>query len=237
MNSSLQNARILIIDDQMANIEVLTGLLKIQGYTEVHFTDDSRKALDLIEQLKPNLLLLDLMMPNINGFQIMERLKENGLLDGFMPILVLTADATTETKRKALANGASDFLTKPFDLTEVVLRIKNLLFTVYLLEQLNEQNLHLELKVQERTKELRESNEAIRSQNDILKSIAWTQSHIVRAPLARLMTAIQLWENQKTTDDIRRELYPIIIDSANELDDIIKDISNKTHAARNKIND
>lgn len=237
MNSSLQDARILIVDDQMANIEVLTGLLEIQGYTDVHFTDDSRKALEFIDLLKPNLLLLDLMMPNINGFQIMEQLKQRNLLDGFMPILVLTADATTETKRKALANGASDFLTKPFDLTEVVLRIKNLLFTVYLMEQLNEQNLQLELKVQERTKELRESNQAILSQNDILKSIAWTQSHVVRAPLARLMTAIQLWENPKTTEEVRRQLNPIITSSAKELDNIIKEISDKTHTARNQIND
>jgi len=100
------------------------------------------------------LLLLDLNMPHLTGFQVMIQLKVLIPANTYFPILVLTADITTESKQKALASGASDFLTKPFDLIEVDLRIKNLLKARYLHQQIENQNLILEEKVKERTIEL-----------------------------------------------------------------------------------
>lgn len=117
MTEDLKDSRILIIDDTLANIEVLENLLMMKGYTNVSSISDSTKAMDMIKSFKPELILLDLMMPEMSGFDIMEQLQKEP--DGFklMRILVLTADITPESKKKALSGGASDFLTKPFDLT------------------------------------------------------------------------------------------------------------------------
>lgn len=233
MNATLKDARILIVDDQESNISVLENLLLIKGYTNVKFTTDPREVEGLVETFEPEILLLDLMMPHLSGFDVMELLKSKGKLNGFMPILVLTADATVETKQKALKDGAADFLTKPFDLTEVDLRIRNLLQTVYLLSRLRDQNNILEEKVNERTKALVEINSTITTQNETLRDIAWTQSHVVRAPLARMLGIISLLEAEIYSEELSKEqMLKLIVDSANELDHIIRDISTKAHASK-----
>ncbi|HAK12935.1 MAG TPA: two-component system response regulator [Chitinophagaceae bacterium] len=154
MNASLKDAKILIVDDQQANVEVLENLLQVKGYTQVSSATDARKAIPKIQQIRPDLILLDLMMPHLSGFELMAKIKEEGLMSRFMPIMVLTADVSMEAKQRALAGGASDFTTKPFNLVEVDLRIKNLLYNVYLLSQLRDQNGVLEEKVAERTRDL-----------------------------------------------------------------------------------
>lgn len=233
MNANLKDARILLVDDQESNIAILEDLLLIKGYTQVKVTTDSREVASLVDTFEPDILLLDLMMPHMSGFEVMELLKSKGKINGFMPILVLTADATVETKQRALKDGASDFLTKPFDLTEVDLRIRNLLQTVYLLSQLRDQNLILEEKVNERTKALVEINNTITSQNETLRDIAWTQSHIVRAPLARMLGIISLLEAEIYSEELSREqMLKLIVESANELDGIIRDISSKAYASK-----
>lgn len=233
MNANLKDARILIVDDQESNIAILEDLLLIKGYTQVKVTYDAREVASLVDTFEPDILLLDLMMPHMSGFEVMELLKSKGKINGFMPILVLTADATVETKQRALKDGASDFLTKPFDLTEVDLRIRNLLQTVYLLSQLRDQNLILEEKVNERTKALVEINNTISSQNETLRDIAWTQSHIVRAPLARMLGIISLLEAEIYSEELSREqMLKLIVESANELDGIIRDISSKAYASK-----
>lgn len=175
MKESLKDARILIVDDQQPNIEVLETMLLMTGYANVKSTTESREAIELIKQYQPNLLLLDLMMPNVSGFDIMKQLKDEGLHSGLMPILVLTADATSETKKRALSEGASDFLTKPFDLSEVGLRIKNLLCNVYLLSQLQNQNEVLETKVAERTAELNIKNKELADFAQHLQTVSETE--------------------------------------------------------------
>jgi DNA-binding response OmpR family regulator len=225
MNPDLKNARILIVDDQVPNVEILEAFLEMQGYEHVYSTTDSRQVSEIVDKFKPDLLLLDLMMPHVSGFEVMSQLKKDGALTRYLPVLVLTADATTETKQKALSGGASDFLTKPFDLVEVGLRIKNLLYTVYLLTELRSQNDSLEERVKERTS-------ALEKQNETLRDIAWTQSHVVRAPLARLMGVVALMELEKPTDTELDELLQIVLNSAHELDAIITDISHKTYASK-----
>ena len=140
IDSTLKNANILIVDDQQANIDILVGLLEFKGFTNVKTTTDPRLAVSLFEEFKPDLLLLDLKMPHVSGFEIMEKLKTVIPSNTYFPILILTADITQESKEKSLLSGASDFLSKPFDLKEVELRINNLLKVSFFQQQLENQN-------------------------------------------------------------------------------------------------
>jgi len=231
MKEDLKDARILIIDDTLANIEILENLLLMKGYTNVKSISDSTQALKTIREFEPALILLDLMMPQVSGFDIMEELKKTPSAFPLMRILVLTADITLESKKKALSGGASDFLTKPFDLTEVDLRIRNLLYTVFLLSQLTNQNVILEEKVKERTLELEKNIASIELQNKALREISWIQSHVVRAPLARMMGAISLLEIKDDAGVSQEEIMEIVITSANEIDKTVREISAKSAQA------
>src|SRR5436190_578799 len=140
------DAHILIVDDQELNVLLLEDILQGAGYTGITSTTDPRKVVSLFGKHKPDLILLDLMMPFLNGFQVMEQLGSMIPEDSFLPIVVLTADISTEAKRQALSMGAQDFLTKPLDPIEVLLRVRNLLKTRLLQLQLVTQNQSLEEK-------------------------------------------------------------------------------------------
>jgi putative two-component system response regulator len=157
LNIAPITARILIVDDQPSNVMLLEGILQEEDYTDYRSITDSRQALQVFMEYEPDLILLDLQMPYVNGFELMKKLRAHIPAGAFLPILVLTANITPEAKRQALAQGATDFLTKPFDQTEVVLRIRNLLQTRALHLQLQDQNQFLEQKVRERTMELEET--------------------------------------------------------------------------------
>lgn len=128
--------RILVIDDEEANVILLRNLLQREGYTDVHCLTQSNQALASYIELEPDLVLLDLMMPEIDGFQLLEAFSRHDAADEFRPVLVLTADTTIQARRKALSLGAKDFVAKPFDVIEVGLRISNLLETRLLYERL-----------------------------------------------------------------------------------------------------
>jgi len=100
---TIKNARILIVDDEEANVLYLEAILRKPGYSEVRSTQDSRQVLSLFQESKPDLILLDLMMPHLDGFAVMEQLKPLIAQDSYLPILVLTADISPETRRKALS--------------------------------------------------------------------------------------------------------------------------------------
>jgi len=150
----LTTARILIIDDQPSNVMLLEGILQEEDFSSYHSVTDSRDALPAFIEYLPDLILLDLQMPYMDGFEVMKQLRACIAPGDFLPILVLTADITPDAKRRALTEGALDFLTKPFDATEVLLRIKNLLQTRSLHLQLQGQNELLDQKVRLRTAEL-----------------------------------------------------------------------------------
>ncbi|RYG72919.1 response regulator [bacterium] len=152
----MQEANILIVEDQEINIRLLRGMLLREGYTNIIHTDDPREALMLFKEFHPDLVLLDLHMPHLDGFAVMHQLQEYTAHD-YIPILVLTADANPEVRQRALASGAMDFINKPFRVTEVLLRARNFLQSRQLHLDLKNENHLLEATVRERTDRLEEA--------------------------------------------------------------------------------
>jgi putative two-component system response regulator len=146
-------ARILIIDDEKANLEVLRRLLERAGFSRIQTTTDPRNATTLYVDFRPDLILLDLHMPHMDGLAVMAELNEIAEAT-YLPILILTGDVSPEARRDALSRGAKDFVHKPFNSDEVLLRIGTLLETRFLYLQIQSQNQILEAKVRERTREL-----------------------------------------------------------------------------------
>lgn len=128
-DEELLASRILIVDDQPANLRLLEDLLAREGFGNVLGTTEPEQVLDLHAAFDPDLVLLDLMMPGLSGYAVLERLERQRARDDFRPVLVLTADASHQARRRALALGAKDFLSKPFDNIEAMLRVWNLLET------------------------------------------------------------------------------------------------------------
>src|SRR5713226_3528906 len=153
-NPLLHGMKILIIDDQPVNVSLLEDILAENGYTRVHSITDSQLTLNTCESFQPDLILLDLMMPPPDGFAILESLRAESD-ENFLPVVVLTADTNEQAKRRALEAGATDFLLKPFDQTEVLLRIRNLLKTRHLHLLLDNQRAAFEDAVHARSLELR----------------------------------------------------------------------------------
>ena len=149
--------KILIVDDEPLNVALLEDMLSEAGYKQIRSVIDSRLALATCGTFAPDLVLLDLMMPHVDGLSILHSLRSAGD-EVFLPVIVLTADASEETKRAALGAGATDFLLKPFDHTEVLLRIANLLEMRRLHIQLDTQRAALEDALRERSLELREAH-------------------------------------------------------------------------------
>lgn len=169
-------ARLLIVDDEPINVLLLKATLEDAGYCDLISTTDSRQVAALVESEQPDLILLDLMMPHLSGFEVMEQLNfahGDNCEKPFLPILVLTADVTNETKQRALRGGAHDFLTKPFDRVEVLLRIHNLLSLRSLHVELHHHNQTLEERVRERTRQVEESHHALeKSQLEMIERLA-----------------------------------------------------------------
>ena len=149
-------ANILIVDDQAINVTLLEKMLKHAGYKNVVGITDSRRAVSMYLENDVDLLLLDIRMPHLDGFDVMSKLQD-AVKDDYLPILVLTAELAVETSAKALCNGAKDFLTKPFEQLEVLQRIHNILEVRLLHNQVKAQNQNLEKIVVQRTKELAHS--------------------------------------------------------------------------------
>lgn len=147
IDATLKNANILIVDDQQANIYLLSEFLNMQGFTNVMSTTDPLMTISLFKSFNPDLILLDLMMPQLSGYDVMDQLKPLIPSDSYYPVLVITADKSPSSKQRALAHGARDFVSKPFDFLEVFLRIRNLLETRYLYQELEKKNRILEEKM------------------------------------------------------------------------------------------
>jgi PAS domain S-box-containing protein len=170
--SDLLKAKILIVDDQESNVTLLEQMLQAAGYTAVTSTMDPKEVCALHRQQSYDLILLDLQMPGMDGFQVMEGLKTNDT-DGYLPVLVITAQPGH--KLRALQSGARDFVSKPFDLVEVRTRIRNMLEVRLLYRRLGNYSKELEDTVRERTAELRESEARYKSLTELASDWYWEQ--------------------------------------------------------------
>jgi PAS domain S-box-containing protein len=171
-DSHLFSASILIVDDQEPNVILLEQMLNEAGYTNVVSTMNPREVCGLHRKNRYDLILLDLQMPDMDGFEVMEGLKTNPA-DGYLPVLVITAQPGH--KLRALQAGAKDFISKPFDLVELKTRIHNMLEVRLLYKKLENYNKVLEQTVQDRTAELRESEARYRSLTELASDWYWEQ--------------------------------------------------------------
>src|ERR1019366_1532200 len=153
-SSDILNAKILIVDDQEANVRLLERMLRGAGYASIQSTMDPYEVCGLHRKNHYALILLDLQMPGMDGFQVMESLKEIET-DGYLPVIVITAQP--DHKLRALKAGAKDFVSKPFELAEVLSRVYNMVEVRLLHKELHNYNDVLEQRVRERTADLQES--------------------------------------------------------------------------------
>ena len=150
----IKSARIFVVDDDPTSVEVLKLMLKDAGYTNLSMMTDSRHAVSMFTNGDPDLVLLDLHMPHQDGYEVLRTLRYLVPADAFVPIIVLTADVTMEARRRTLASGATDFISKPFDTVEIGLRIQNSLRMRFLHRELQNEKALLEKRVRERTRSL-----------------------------------------------------------------------------------
>jgi PAS domain S-box-containing protein len=170
--SEILNASILIVDDQEANVMLLEQMLRNDGYTNITTTQQPREVAGLHEAMRFDLILLDLQMPEMDGFEVMETLKKIEPAS-YLPVLVLTAQPAH--KLRALQAGAKDFVSKPFDFVEVQTRIHNMLEVRLLYRKLNDHNRVLEQTVLARTAELRESQARFQRFTELSSDWYWEQ--------------------------------------------------------------
>jgi putative two-component system response regulator len=202
----LKELRILAVDDEESNLLLLRRILERDGYTRVDVTTDASRVVRMFVESRPDLVLLDLHMPGMDGFELMERLRSVSGEGPGVPFLVLTADATQETKRRALSAGARDFLTKPLDRIELLLRVRNLLEVQHLQDRLRDQNANLEDQVAERTRDLEQAR------LEILERLALaaeyrdddTQEHAWRIGRISALLASRLGLSDRKVELIRR---------------------------------
>ena len=150
----IKKSKILIVDDQEANVGLLLSILKEQGFLGLQNLTDARLVLPLFLDFQPDLVLLDLRMPHIDGLSLLKQLRSRIPENAYLPFVIITGDLSQRTRQAALTLGAKDFLTKPINPAEAVLRMYNLLETRFLYLGLQDANRALDERVQERTREL-----------------------------------------------------------------------------------
>ena len=151
--SDIQKAKILIVEDDKISIRMLENILRKAGYSNLRSLMDPREARSTYQEFLPDIILLDFNMPHLNGFQVMEELKTVET-ENYLPILMITEEESPQIRLKALESGAKDFLNKPYERVEVLLRIHNMLEVRMLQNEVRDQNKMLEAKVKKRTREL-----------------------------------------------------------------------------------
>jgi EAL domain-containing protein (putative c-di-GMP-specific phosphodiesterase class I)/methylmalonyl-CoA mutase cobalamin-binding subunit len=155
------DARVLVVDNELINVTVLTKLLKRAGIEAVEGLTNSAQVMARIAAFQPDVVLLDLHMPAPDGYEVLRLIREAGG-DTYLPVVVVTADITEEAKERALDLGAADFLTKPFPVTETLLRVRNLVHARRLHQALAQHNLRLESELEGRAEERRHRAERVR---------------------------------------------------------------------------
>lgn len=188
-------AKILIVDDQLANIQLLEMILKKEGYLDITSLTDSRLVVDHHREHDFDLILLDVRMPYMDGFEVIQHLSSQ-IKDDYLPVLIFTAQQEEETRFKAYELGARDCIVKPFDRKEALHRIRNTLEVRLLHKQIKEQNAQLELRVEKRTQELMHSRDAAEAANKAKTAFLANMSHELRTPLNGIIGFSEIMESQ-----------------------------------------
>lgn len=200
------HVRILIVDDEPANTEFLRHVLEPEGYGELVEITDATVALDRMPELRPDLVLLDLMMPDCDGYEFLERLRTYVEPGDYLPVLVVTGDTSASAQRRALSLGARDFVTKPLSPADIRLRVRNLLETRFLQARLREYNGLLEARVRDRTHELEQARLEIL--NRLARAAEYrdddTGQHTQRVGRVAARIASVLGEPEESVELIRR---------------------------------
>src|ERR1700722_2549481 len=146
-DSAVAYSKLLIVDDDESSIRFLTVILQNAGYSRLNSLTDSREASRYYAELEPDLILLDFLMPYLDGLEVIKALQSRIPRSSYVPIVILTSDADPRVRQRALSMGADDFITKPFNQAELVLRVGKLLETRLLYVQINGRNQLLEEQV------------------------------------------------------------------------------------------
>ena len=198
-----RDARILIVDDERSMVRLLEELLAHAGYQHLRSTIDARQVPALCAEFQPDLILLDLRMPIMDGVQVLRGLKAQRA-EAYLPVLVLTADVSRESKRAALEAGASDFVTKPFEQIELLLRVRNLVEMRSLHKDLRRQNENLETQIHERTQQLLEV-EKLATMGNLLAGVA----HELNSPLSVILGQVGLFAANGVDPNARARIKDI----------------------------
>jgi len=203
ITKEILQANILIVDDEPANVKLLQKTLEHKGYQNIQATTDSRDVEQLCTETEFDAFLLDIRMPHIDGFGIMEMLSKHFVND-YMPVLVLTAQTDRDTRLKALDSGAKDFLTKPFDQLEALTRIYNLLEVRLMHKKTRIQNIVLEEKVKQRTEELYETRREVINRLGLAAEYRdnETGNHIIRMSRYSQLLALEYGLSSKQAEII-----------------------------------
>lgn len=185
----LAAASVLVVDDSAANVALLERLLRSAGATDVHVVTDPRQAVSRCLEVHADVVLLDLHMPEYNGLDVLSEMRRTLPPDAFVPVLVLTGDITTDARDRALRAGAKDFLTKPFDVAEVMLRVCNLLETRGLYVDVQRHNRALQADLARRAEEeRRRDDQRRRREARVRKVMSNGAMSMVFQPVAELRT-------------------------------------------------
>jgi signal transduction histidine kinase len=222
MEHPTTHCTILLVDDEAANVDLLEAFLEAEGYRHLVCTTDARQAVPLFEAHAPDLVLLDLHMPYLDGWEVLRRLRERTPADDYLPVLVLTADITPEAKERALSGGARDFLTKPFDAVEVLLRVHNLLETRLLHRQQRQARERAEALAAENARLFAEAQKASEARDRMLSVVA----HDLRNPLAVVaMNAEMMLETQPPdADPYQQETLGMIRQASQRMQRLVEDL-------------
>jgi adenylate cyclase len=218
--SDILNARVLVVDDLEVNVMLLESLLRGSGYAAVTSTTDPRAVCALHSKNRYDLILLDLHMPGMDGFQVMEGLKQIET-DGYLPVLVVTAQP--DYKLRALQAGARDFVSKPFDLAEVLMRVRNMLEV----RLLHKESLNYSKVLEQTVREVETSRELILRQRDELRDL-YDKIVVEQKVSERLLLNVlpyPIAERLKARPDLMADSFPeVIADSFLEVSVLFADI-------------
>lgn len=220
--------KILVVDDKPNNLSLATSLLR--PHYDVYLANNGEKAIAMAVELRPHLILLDVMMPGLSGFEVCELLKQNEVT-ATIPVIFLTARNSGEDYEKAYELGGVDYITKPINAKELLARVKTHLLIRAQQEQLEQQNRqitamnsNLEQAVNKRTVELKIAINKLEKRNIELEQASYVISHNLRGPVASIMGLCQIYNKANLADAANSGIIEHLFDTTTKLDEIIKDL-------------